>query len=141
MLASLIWAMIDRYPGQRFLPTGAMLRTPLLNLLLTFLGAAILILILARFLPQTSLYRRFILSTTNPPGPSLSATPRAFATARSLAPGMQGRALTILRPSGKAEFENQVVDVVTEGDFIAPETPVAVVSTDGMRVVVRGIPA
>ncbi|HEY2713903.1 MAG TPA: NfeD family protein [Chthoniobacterales bacterium] len=141
MLASLIWAMIDHYPGQRFLPTGAMLRTPLLNLLLTFLGAAILILILARFLPQTSIYRRFILSTANPPGPSLAVAPRAFATARSLAPGMRGRALTILRPSGKAEFENRVVDVVTEGDFIAPETPVTVVSTDGMRVVVKGIPA
>ena len=34
--------------------------------------------------------------------------------------------LTILRPSGKAEFENHVVDVVTEGEFIAPETPVTI---------------
>jgi hypothetical protein len=83
--------------------------------------------------------RRFILSTTNPPGPSLAGLPRAFATAFPLAPGMQGRALAILRPSGKAEFENHVVDVVTEGDFIAPETPVAIVSTDGMRVVVKGV--
>ena len=139
MLISLIWAMVDRYPGQRLLPTGEMLKTPLLNLLLTFLGAAILIVILARFLPQTSIYRRFILSTTNPPGPSLAAAPRAFATALPLAPGMRGRALTILRPSGKAEFENHVVDVVTEGEFIARETPVAIISTDGMRVVVKGI--
>jgi len=83
--------------------------------------------------------RRFILSTTNPPGPSLAGAPRAFATALSLAPGMRGRALTILRPSGKAEFEEHVVDVVTEGEFIAPQTPVAVISTDGMRVVVRGV--
>jgi membrane-bound serine protease (ClpP class) len=67
--------------------------------------------------------------------------PRSFATALALAPGMQGRALTILRPSGKAEFENHVVDVVTEGEFVAPETPVAIVSTDGMRVVVKGVAA
>ncbi|MBA3350906.1 MAG: nodulation protein NfeD, partial [Blastocatellia bacterium] len=50
-------------------------------------------------------------------------------------------ALTNLRPSGKAEFENHVVDVVTEGEFIASETPVTVVSTDGMRVVVKEIAA
>ena len=139
MFASLLWAMVDRYPGQKFLPTGQMLKIPLLNMFLTFLGAAILIALLARFLPQTSIYRRFILSTTNPPGPSLAGSPRSFAIPLPLAPGMQGRALTILRPSGKAEFENHVVDVLTEGEFIAPETPVAIVSTDGMRVVVKGV--
>jgi membrane-bound serine protease (ClpP class) len=141
MLASLLWAMVDRYPGQKFFPTGGMLKTPLLNMFLTFIAAAILIAILARFLPQTSLYRRFILSTTNPPGPSLEGAPRAFATALPLTPGMQGRALTILRPSGKAQFANHVVDVVSEGEFIAPETPVAIISTDGMRVVVKGVAA
>jgi membrane-bound serine protease (ClpP class) len=141
MFASLLWAMVDRYPGQKFVPTGQMLKIPLLNMLLTFVAAAILIVLLARFLPQTSIYRRFILSTTNPPGPSLAGAPRSFATALPLTPGMRGRALTILRPSGKAEFESHVVDVVTEGEFIAPETPVAIVSTDGMRVVVRGVAA
>ena len=141
MFASLLWAMIDRYPGQKFLPTGQMLRTPLLNLALTFLGAGIVIVFVARFLPQTSVYRRFVLSTSNPPGPSLATEPRAFATNLPLTPGMRGRALTILRPSGKAEFESHVVDVVTEGEFIAPETPVSIVSTDGMRVVVRGVVA
>ena len=137
MFGSLLWAMIDRYPGQNFWPTGQMLKIPLLNMFLTFLGAAILIALLARYLPQTSLYRRFILSTTNPPGPSLTGEPRAFATALPLAAGMQGRTLTILRPSGKAEFESHVVDVVTEGEFIASQTPVAIISTDGMRVVVK----
>jgi membrane-bound serine protease (ClpP class) len=141
MFASLLWAMIDHYPGQKFIPTGRMLQVPLMNLTLTFLGAAILILLLARFLPQTSVYRRFVLSTSNPPGPSLATAPRAFARELPLTPGMRGRALTILRPSGKAEFADHVVDVVTEGEFIAPETPVAIVSTDGMRVVVRGATA
>ena len=50
-----------------------------------------------------------------------------------------GRSITILRPSGKAQFDDRVVDVVTEGEFIAPEMPVAVVATDGMRVIVKGI--
>jgi membrane-bound serine protease (ClpP class) len=139
MFASLLWAMIDRYPGQRFIPTGQMLKIPLLNLMLTFIAAAILIVILARYLPQTSIYRRFILSTTNPPGPSLEGVSRSFAAALPLTLGMRGRALTILRPSGKAEFESHVVDVVTEGEFISPDTPVTIISTDGMRVVVKEI--
>ena len=138
---SLLWAMVDHYPGEKSFPTGEMLRMPLLNLLLTFVAAAVTIAILARYLPQTSMYRRFVLSTTNPPGPSLAGTPRSFTTALPLAPGMRGRSLTILRPSGKAEFENHVVDVVTEGEFIAPETAVTIISTDGMRVVVKGVPA
>ena len=139
IFVSLLWAMIDRYPGQKFFPTGEMLKMPLLNLLLTFVAATILIVILARYLPQTSIYRRIALAATNPPGPSLAGHPRAFATALPLTPGMRGRSLTTLRPSGKAEFEDHVVDVVTEGEFIAPETPVTIVATDGMRVVVKGV--
>ncbi|HEY5037431.1 MAG TPA: hypothetical protein VII74_09895 [Chthoniobacterales bacterium] len=141
MLASLLWAMIDRYPGQGFFPTGAMLKIPVINLFLTFLVAAVIIAVLARFLPRTSIYRRFILSTTNPPGPSLGEPVRSFVSATPIAPGMRGRSLTILRPSGKAQFDDRVVDVVTEGEFIAPETPIAVVSSDGMRVIVKGIVA
>ncbi|MEO6871262.1 MAG: hypothetical protein ABI233_03470 [Chthoniobacterales bacterium] len=141
MLASLLWAMIDRYPGQGIFPTGRMLKVPVTNLFITLIAAAALIAVLARFLPRTNIYRRFILSTVNPPGPSLGEPVRAFVQAVPLVPGMRGRSLTILRPSGKAQFEDRVVDVVTEGEFIAPETPVAVIATDGMRVVVRGVVA
>jgi len=42
-----------------------------------------------------------------------------------------------LRPSGKARFADHVVDVVTDGEFIAPETAVIVIRSDGMRVVVK----
>ncbi len=137
ILASLLWAMIDRYPGETFLPTGRMLAVPVLNLLIAIVASVVAVALLARFLPRTSLYRRFILSTTNPPGPSLAGAPRDFATALSVSTGMRGISLTVLRPSGKARFADHVVDVVTEGEFIARDTEVAVVSSDGMRVVVK----
>jgi membrane-bound serine protease (ClpP class) len=137
MLASLLWAMIDRYPGETFFPAGDMLATPLRNLFLALLGATIVIMVLARYLPKTNLYRRFALMTTNPPGPSLAGVPREFATALDLAPGMQGTAQTTLRPSGKGRFADHVVDVITEGEFISAETPITVVQKDGMRVVVK----
>src|SRR5207249_1563463 len=93
--------------------------------------------LLARYLPRTSIYRRFALMDSNPPGPSLAGVPRQFATALALTPGTQGTAVTVLRPSGKARFADRVVDVVTEGEFIASQTPVTVIQTDGMRVVVK----
>jgi membrane-bound serine protease (ClpP class) len=137
MLASLLWTMVDRYPGQNFFPTGKMLAMPLLNMFIAIVGSFIVIALLARYLPRTSIYRRFALMDSNPPGPSLAGAPRQFTTALALTPGMQGTAVTVLRPSGKARFADHVVDVVTEGEFIAPQTPVTVIQTDGMRVVVK----
>jgi membrane-bound serine protease (ClpP class) len=137
MLASLLWAMIDRYPGETFFPTGQMLAVPLRNLFVAIVAAAIVIALLAKYLPRTSIYRRFALMTSNPPGPSLTGAPREFATARALTPGTRGVSITILRPSGKARFADHIVDVVTEGEFIAPQTPITIIQTDGMRVVVK----
>jgi membrane-bound serine protease (ClpP class) len=137
ILASLFWAMIDRYPGETFFPTGHALAVPLLNLFLALIGAAIVIALLARYLPRTSIYRRFALMTSNPPGPSLAGVPREFATAIDLSPGTEGISLSILRPSGKARFLDQIIDVITQGEFIPPNTSITVVRRDGMRVVVK----
>src|SRR5438876_9986580 len=69
MLASLLWAMIDRYPSETFFPTGRMLALPLVNLFIAIVAAVLVIAIIARFLPRTGLYRRFALIDSNPPGP------------------------------------------------------------------------
>ena len=137
ILASLFWAMIDHYPGETFFPTGRALAVPLLNLFLALIGAAIVIALLVRYLPRTSVYRRFALMTSNPPGPSLAGVPREFATAIDLSPGTEGISLSILRPSGKARFLDQIIDVVTQGEFIPSNTSITVVRRDGMRVVVK----
>jgi membrane-bound serine protease (ClpP class) len=137
MLASILWAMVDRYPGERFFPSRQMLLMPVANLLIAIVAASIVIALLAKYLPRTGLYRRFALVTSNPSGPSLDGVPRHFATALSLTPGTRGIAVSMLRPSGKARFSDQLVDVITEGEFVSPGTPVEVVQTDGMRVVVK----
>src|SRR5438132_5333772 len=81
ILASLLWTMIDRYPGQDFFPSGKMLAVPLLNMFIAIIGAFVVIALLARYLPRTSIYRRFALMSSNPPGPSLAGPARHFATA------------------------------------------------------------
>ncbi|HEY2142930.1 MAG TPA: hypothetical protein VGH06_01140, partial [Candidatus Udaeobacter sp.] len=51
ILASLLWTMVDRYPGQNFFPTGKALAVPLLNMFIAIVGSFIVIALLARYLP------------------------------------------------------------------------------------------
>jgi membrane-bound serine protease (ClpP class) len=48
-----------------------------------------------------------------------------------------GRTVTVLRPSGTALFNDQRVDVVTEGQMVEKGVQVQVVAIEGLRVVVR----
>ncbi|MDQ0269500.1 NfeD family protein [Cytobacillus purgationiresistens] len=59
---------------------------------------------------------------------------------RSELVGMEGYALTGLRPSGTVVIENERIDVVSEGGFILKDAKVRVVKAEGTRVVVREIP-
>jgi len=51
--------------------------------------------------------------------------------------GQTGTTATMLRPAGTARFGDQIVDVVSEGTYIASGTEVTVVAVEGPRVVVR----
>jgi membrane-bound serine protease (ClpP class) len=51
--------------------------------------------------------------------------------------GLEGTALSPLRPAGAAEIAGQRVDVVSEGGFIAAGAALKVVQVEGVRVVVR----
>lgn len=53
--------------------------------------------------------------------------------------GAEGAAETPLRPSGKAMFDGELIDVVTEGDFIDVGELVQVRLVEGNRVVVRKV--
>lgn len=52
-----------------------------------------------------------------------------------------GEAFTQLRPSGTALINGRRVDVITEGGLIEKGTAIKVVAIEGMRVVVRPLPA
>ena len=53
--------------------------------------------------------------------------------------GKEGIAITVLRPSGKADFDGRSVDVVTEGEFIPEKTKIRVMKVEGSRVIVRAV--
>lgn len=63
----------------------------------------------------------------------VSALPRADLV------GLDGVAVTDLRPAGTAQIGTERVDVVTEGEYVAQGTPVRVLRSEGYRHIVRGI--
>ncbi len=135
MVGSLLWAMIDRYPGMPFLPTTEMLTRPFINLGIATLLAIVAAWVLSKYLPRTSLYHHIVL------GRSVQGSPAAAAAmpASPIRIGESGVARTMLRPSGKAEFAGHTVDVVTQGDFIEPGSAIHIVALDGLRVVVEKV--
>ena len=56
MLASMLWTMIDRYPGQTFYQTGYTLVIPLLNMFIALVGSLVVIALLVRSLGRTSIW-------------------------------------------------------------------------------------
>ncbi|MBX0358764.1 nodulation protein NfeD [Halobacillus sp. Nhm2S1] len=53
--------------------------------------------------------------------------------------GMEGEAITPLRPSGTADFNGERLDVVSEGGFIPVHQTVKIMKTEGSRIVVREV--
>jgi membrane-bound serine protease (ClpP class) len=63
----------------------------------------------------------------------ISAVPRADLV------GMDGVAITDLRPAGTAQIGSERVDVVTEGEYVHQGSPIRVIRSEGYRHVVRGV--
>jgi membrane-bound serine protease (ClpP class) len=132
MLGSMLFAMIDYFPGDPVIPSADVLLRPALNLAIALVISAVVIALLARYFPSLPFFRRLLLPTASVAGPSLAATPAAG----EIRAGMTGVARSILRPAGKAEIDGRLVDVVTEGEFLDAGTAVRVLHVEGGRVVV-----
>ena len=136
MGGALLWAMVDRYPGQPWIPNAEALWPGVIKLGITLGLASVAIFFLAKYLPQSSLLHRLVLSTHNPAGPAFSPVHSEFV---KVPVGAQGIAHSTLRPSGKAEFNHEVHDVITAGDFVEQGTPIRVVAIEGSRIVVERV--
>jgi membrane-bound serine protease (ClpP class) len=131
---AVVWAMVDHYPHEPLIPTGDMLERPLINLGVTVLMACIAIPVIAKFLPNTPLFRAISLARVQARGPSFSD--KTVDSPKRLSVGESGVALSILRPSGNARFGDAIVDVITRGEFIEPSSPIRVLAIEGSRIVV-----
>ena len=112
---------------------------------LTIVAASTLIVIvssmaLRRYLPSAPIFRKLLLNPT-PEEELVDLDYRESLADFSHLVGEQGIATTNLMPSGKGEFNGQLVDVITEGLPIDRGTALVVMKARGNRVVVRAVDA
>ena len=107
--------------------------TALGQVALAILIAVIAALILLRYFPRLPFGKRLILDKNLPAEEGYASSPEE--DRRWL--GKRGTAATDLRPAGIAHFNEERVDVVSEGDYINAGQPIEVARVDGNRIVVR----
>lgn len=132
MLMTLIMAMVDMYPGMPMVPTWPQLRVPVRDVGYAFLGSFLAVAALAKLLPKTSIYSVLVSQSTS----GMEST-REVQTAQSHRLGREGIALSVLRPSGKARFGDEVLDVMTQGDLIERDARVRIINHSSHAAIVE----
>ena len=89
---------------------------------------------LSRFLPRMPLFRQLVPANPAPSEVAMDDPYRGLARV-----GDVGKTIGPLRPAGKARFSSEVVDVVTQGEYLGAGAQIEVIERRGNRVVVRGI--
>jgi membrane-bound serine protease (ClpP class) len=99
-------------------------------------AALVLLIFLARFLPQSTIFNRLVLSHEE-------NSDKGFVSSKPLSEliGKEGKALTTLRPAGMADFHGDKIDVVADGDYVQQGSRLKVLRVEGSKVVVREIKA
>ena len=108
--------------------------TAIIQLAAALSGAIILLFMLAKFLPKTNIFQKFVLSEAEKSNKGFSS----HRTQKSLV-GAKGVALTTLRPSGTAEINGKKVDVVTESEYLERGSKIEVIGVEGIKVLVKEI--
>jgi membrane-bound serine protease (ClpP class) len=132
IMVSLVMAMVDVYPGMPAIPTLPELRLPLQNLTIALVGALVIAAILAKFLPKTSLYQSLVSQSA-----SGVASVLAQEQTQKSQLGRTGVAISNLRPGGKAQFGDQILDVITQGEMIDKGGAVRIIRHSGSEAVVE----
>ena len=101
----------------------------LILILLAILGAALGFVL--RSARKGHLKKRIVLSHSERREYGYVATEN-----HDIVPGSAGIAVTVLRPSGAADFNGARMDVVSNGAFISPGSKIRVVRVEGRRIVV-----
>lgn len=104
------------------------------TLTITLVIGMLLLMSLARYLPQNQMFSRLVL---------MESTDRntGYTSAKSLDDllGMEGVTITPLRPSGVVLVDDRRVDVISDGEFVENGARVRVIDTGSSRVVVKKI--
>ncbi|MHB1308248.1 MAG: NfeD family protein [Limisphaerales bacterium] len=134
MGVALVMALVDHYPGMPRIPTLPQLQIPLRDLGIAAVGAVVVLAVLARFLPKTPIYGSLVAHSAS--GVESVQRVEREQTARM---GREGVALSVLRPGGKAQFGDEVLDVMSQGEMIDAGTRVRIVGNSSSEAIVEPV--
>jgi membrane-bound serine protease (ClpP class) len=130
IFASLFFSLVG---GDPFLDFELVSRA-IIQLSLSLVIALVLIFVLAKYLPKTSVFNKFVLSVSEKSVDGFSS----HSFAEDLI-GAEGIALTTLRPAGTAKINGRRVDVMTESEYVEKGKKIKVLAVDGIRVLVKKV--
>lgn len=110
------------------------LKYALITLVSSMVASLIGIGMLSRFLPRMPVFGRMVPANPTPSEVAIDDPYRGLARV-----GDVGEAAGPLHPAGKARFGSQLVDVVTQGEYLEGGAQVEVIERRGNRVVVRAL--
>jgi membrane-bound serine protease (ClpP class) len=124
MILAIAMALVDFYPSVPSSPGGVSWPTfagptresfenSMRVLLIATAGIAVGVWLASKWLPKTSLYAALVSQ-----GTSGAATTAAFAAQENIMLGKTGVTISPLRPGGKAQFGDAILDVMSQGDMV-----------------------
>jgi len=141
VVGSLAFSMVDGVEWQKYQWGGApdllaAMSGPALHLALGIFGSLFLLFLMMKYLPQLKFVDEHMLPGSLAPGTGMEAE-KSYGNRV----GMTGVALSDLRPSGKVEVDGELLEVMTEGEYIEKGDGVRIISEDGMGIVVKKLPS
>jgi membrane-bound serine protease (ClpP class) len=145
MVVAIVMALVDFYPGVPSSPGGMSWPTfggptrdsldhALRVLFMAMAGAALGVWLVSKWLPKTSIYAALVSH-----GASGAQTTAAFATQESTMLGKTGVTISALRPSGKAQFGEAILDVISQGDMLEKGRAVRVIGFSAGAAIVEAV--
>jgi membrane-bound ClpP family serine protease len=133
IVVSLVLVMLEQMPAtsQEWADLGSSLAKVGVGLVAGLIAA----LVTARFLPHIPYANRLVLQ---PPAEAEDGGEVEQPQHAALL-GAIGVAATTLRPAGKAQFGDDFLDVIAEGDFVDAGRRVQVIEVEGYRIVVKQV--
>jgi len=102
---------------------------------LSFVFAFVILIPIFKFLPKTKTFKNLILEVSERTQDGYRSTPESYAKFL----GTEGTALSTLRPTGIGLFDGSRINVVTQGEFIDPNSRIKVIKVEGYNIIVRKI--
>ena len=134
ILVSLVMAMVDIYPGAPRIPTIPQLRAPLQEVGIALFASIVIAVLILRYFPKTPLYGAMVSQSASGVQSDIQQLQKQISRQ-----GQIGVAISALRPGGKAQFGEEIVDVISQGDMISKGQKVRIIGHSGTEAIVETV--